>query len=252
MTHAPAVLVLDGVSKSHWRGPTEYRVLDNVSLNLEPGAIVGVQGRRGAGTTTLARIAAGLATPDSGRVLYDGVDLASMSPRQRDELRQRVAFVDRAAPALPDQTAREFVATPIYRTVRAREAHRRADAALESTGVAALASARWEELPDTGRSLVALAQALVIDPRVVVLDDPTAGALDVVDTERVMSVMRACAESGAAVLFIAPDIYGMAGHADRIGSLDAGELALSAPRAPENGGDPLAGRIVKFPDRRSA
>src|SRR6201999_3196782 len=73
-----ALLSLQAVSKSYWRGPSEVRVLCDASLEVQAGEFIGVWGRRGAGKTTLLRIAAGLETPDRGTVRFDDTDLAAL------------------------------------------------------------------------------------------------------------------------------------------------------------------------------
>ena len=74
-----ALLHLEGVSKSYWRGIHEVKVLSELTLEVRAGQFVVVWGKRGAGKTTLLRIAAGLETPDRGTVRFDGHDLAVAS-----------------------------------------------------------------------------------------------------------------------------------------------------------------------------
>src|SRR5882762_3425177 len=83
-----ALLSLDAVSKSYWRGSTEVRVLAGASLDLQVGEFMAVWGKRGAGKTTLLRIAAGLETPDRGSVRFAGEDLSTLSERAHASLRR--------------------------------------------------------------------------------------------------------------------------------------------------------------------
>ena len=98
---AEALLSLEAVSKSYWRGTAEVRVLSDACLAIGAGEFVGVWGKRGAGKTTLLRIAAGLETPDCGAVRFAGEDLSTLSERAHAQLwRREVGLVRRSGPRL--------------------------------------------------------------------------------------------------------------------------------------------------------
>lgn len=244
------LLSLEGVTVSYWRGPRELRVLRGVSLDVNPGELHGVYGRRGAGKTTLLRVAAGFEAPQQGRVAFGGVDLASLSRNQRAKLlRTSLAWVDRRGQQSQELNVRAYVALPLYRSFGKVEAQRRACALLDRIGVADAAEERWDDLPDTARTLVSIAHALVRQPRVLLVDDPT-GGLNVIDRERVMSVLRATAEDdGCSVLMAVPDFPAMH-HADKIRSLSRGRLVMPAQRPQQDDGP--EGTVVEFPGERSA
>jgi ABC-type lipoprotein export system ATPase subunit len=242
------LLRLDSVSTSYWRGSRELRVLKDVSLDVHAGELVGVYGQRGAGKTTLLRLAAGFEPPAAGRVAFDGVDLASLS---RNELarvhRDEIGWVERAGPESRELPMRVYVALPLYRTVGPIVAQRRAVAALAKVGAEDAADARWSSLSDTARTLVAIAQALVRAPRLLLVDDPTAG-LSIIDRERVVGLLRAAAEEGGlGVLMAVPDMPAML-HAHEVRSLSRGRLLAPADPSPDG-----HGRVVEFPSgERSA
>jgi len=89
------LLCIDRVCKSHWRGPHETVVLADVCLQVRAGELVVIWGQRGAGKTTLARLAAGLEQPDRGAVRFEGTDLKrprrSSTPLLHDGIAQRTA-----------------------------------------------------------------------------------------------------------------------------------------------------------------
>lgn len=236
------LLRLDSVSKSYWRGPRELRVLHDVSLDVHAGELVGVYGPRGAGKTTLLRLAAGFEAPDRGIVSLDGRSLARRSRREAAHmLRHEIGWVERAGPQSPDLPMRVYVALPLYRTLGPLAAQRRAVAALAKVGADDAADLPWSSLSDTARTLVAIAQALVREPRLLLVDDPTAG-LGILDRERVGGLLRSAAEEGGlGVLMAVPELPAML-HAHEVRSLSRGRLLAPAGGPPDG-----AATVVEFP-----
>lgn len=227
------LLRLESVSRSFWRGPTEIRALRDVSLDLHFGDLIAVYGPRSAGKTALLEIAAGLEAPDSGTVAFLGSDLSSVSRGRLAQLhREEIAWVDRAGPSLRDLPMHVYVALPLYRMLPHREAQRRASAAMEQVDVGEYADRHWHELPDTARILFALAHALVREPRLLVVDDPTSG-LGMIDRERVIGLLRSVADTrDIGVLMATPDMPSMLG-ASEVRALTRGRL-LSPAGTPED------------------
>jgi ABC-type lipoprotein export system ATPase subunit len=235
------LLSLEGVAKTHWRGERELRVLDDVSLHVHPGEFVAIYGQRSAGKTTLLRVAVGFEPPDRGRVRVDGRDLATCSGRDLGLLHRRViGWVERSGPRSDELTALDYVALPRLGGERRGRARAAAIATLERLGVEACAYDRWSALSDAERGLVALAHALVREPRILVLDDPT-GGLDVADREHILELLRRLAhDHGVAILMAAPELPA-ALRAHRVLSLSGGRLL--GPSDP-------TGAVVDFPTRR--
>lgn len=224
-----AVLSLEGVSKSYWRGRHEIAVLDDVTLTVGAGEIVAVLGTRAAGKTTLLRVACGIEAPDRGVVRFEGRDLAARrrGPRLAGVPRA-IGWVRRAGPAIPSMTVLDHVALPLLGQLRHRDAHRRATRVLADVGVPEVAGATWAQLSDTERTLVAIAQATIHEPTLVLADDPASG-LDVGDRERVLAVLRrAVSRHGAAVLMTAAELPELL-RADAVHALSGGELLAARP-----------------------
>ncbi len=241
------LLRLASVQKSYTRGPRVLHVLKGASLDVHAGQLVSVYGQRGAGKTTLLRIAAGFEQPESGSVSFDGVDLAGVSRGRRSQIHScEIGWVERAGPQSRDLLIRVYVALPLYRRLGPVEAQHRAMVALAKVGAEDAAEQRWSSLSDTARTLVAIAHALVREPRLVVVDDPT-GGLSIIDRERVTGLLRSAAEDGGlGVLMAVPDMPAMQ-HAHEVRSLSRGRLL--APADPPTGG----GTVVEFPSgERSA
>ena len=186
-------------------------------------------------------VAAGLETPDRGSVRFDGRDLSKLPRGRAPRLHRGIGWVQRMGPQSSDfRTVLDYVALPLLGRHSPKEARRLAGASLRRIGVADCAAERWGNLTDGERTLVALAHALVREPKLLVADDPTAN-LDVLQREEVTSLLRAAAdENGLGVLITVPDMPEMA-HADRVGSLSDGRLML-ASEPPE--GD---GNVIDFP-----
>jgi ABC-type lipoprotein export system ATPase subunit len=241
-----ALLSLDSVSKSYWRGPSEVKVLADASLDVHAGEFTGVWGRRGAGKTTLLRIAAGLETPDRGTVRFDGEDLATLSERAHARLRRgEVGWVRRSGPK-SELCILDYVALPLLIEHGQREASRSADRALRRVGMAQCAGQRWESLSDGERALVAIAHGIARAPRLLLIDDPTAN-LGVREREEILLLLRSLVEeSNLAVLMTVPDMPTALGS-HHIRALSGGRL-LTPPVTPDD-----EDNVIDFPGyQRSA
>lgn len=155
------------------------RVLKGVSASFGKSEVVSIVGPSGAGKTTLLQIAGTLDRPDSGSVVYEGVDILSLSERKLSEFRNRnIGFVFQFHQLLPEFTALENVAIPaLIRGDRQSEANRRAKELLEFLGLAARADHKPMELSGGEKQRVAVARALVNKPDIVFADEPS-GSLD--------------------------------------------------------------------------
>jgi ABC-type lipoprotein export system ATPase subunit len=240
-----ALLSLDAVSKTYWRGPSEVCVLDGASLDVYGGELVAVWGKRGAGKTTLLRIAAGLERPDSGSVRFDGADLSGLSERDHARLmRQQLGWVRRAGPS-SELAMIDYVALPLLIEHGQRGAHARAIEALRRVGMSECAGQRWSSLSDGERALVAVAHGVVREPRLLLLDDPT-GNLGLREREDLLKLLLSLVEeTGLAVLMTVPDMpAAMRSH--QLRALSRGRLLV--PAAPPDGGN-----VIDFPaNQRSA
>jgi putative ABC transport system ATP-binding protein len=190
--------------------------LDGAGLAVDGGEIVAVMGPSGSGKSTLLHCLAGIVRPDAGRVEYAGRDVSAMSDAARSALRRaEFGFVFQFGQLVPELPCVENVALPLrLEGVGRREAARRATAWLERLEVADVARARPGEVSGGEGQRVAVARALVGEPRVVFADEPT-GALDSFNGERVMTLLTAAAgESGAAVVLVTHEPR-VAAYADR-------------------------------------
>jgi ABC-type multidrug transport system ATPase subunit len=218
------LLAIESVTVRLWRGTRSVLVLDDVSLDLGAGEFGGVWADRSAGKTTLARLAAGLITPESGRILLDGRVVADPSYRdERGTVRAEIGLAaTRPGPAMPDLPVATWIASAMLASCSWAEARNRAGVALEKIGVAEVAGEPWANLSESERTLVTIARAVVREPRLLIVDDPVAG-LGAMRRARVMKLLHDIAASGVAVLMTAAEVVDLKG-ADRIWSLTDGHL----------------------------
>jgi putative ABC transport system ATP-binding protein len=194
------LLAATGLHKAF--GPTP--ALGGAGLAVDAGEIVAVMGPSGSGKSTLLHCLAGIIRPDAGRVVFDDHDVTTLSDAERSALRRReFGFVFQFGQLVPELPCVENVALPLrLEGVRRCEAQRRALEWLERLEVAGVAGKRPGEVSGGEGQRVAVARALVAEPRVVFADEPT-GALDSLNGERVMMLLtQAAREAGAAVVLV--------------------------------------------------
>jgi putative ABC transport system ATP-binding protein len=190
--------------------------LIDADFAIDAGEIVAVMGPSGSGKSTLLHCIAGIVPPDSGTVHYDGRELSAMSDVERSALRRSAfGFVFQFGQLVPELSCRENVALPLRLDgVSRRAAEARADELLGSLEVADVASQRPGNVSGGEGQRVAVARALVTDPRVLFADEPT-GALDSLNGERVMELLTGAArQRGTAVVLVTHESR-VAAYSDR-------------------------------------
>jgi len=202
------LLVLDRISRCYApvEGGEAVEVLSEVDLELAPGESASIVGPSGSGKSTLLHIAGSLASPDSGRVLFDGRDLADLCEGERARFRNlEIGFVFQAHHLLPQCTALENVLVPtLVSTSKGRRAEmrERAEALLEEVGLAGRRDHRPAQLSGGECQRVAVVRALVCEPRLLLADEPT-GSLDGRSAEALWDLIaRMGAERELAVLAV--------------------------------------------------
>jgi putative ABC transport system ATP-binding protein len=229
-------LELRQVSKSYGEGATEVLALVGVDLSVEAGQLVAVMGPSGSGKSTLLTIAGSLEQPTSGEVLVDGAALSGMSRNDRARLRRRsIGYVFQDYNLLAGLTALENVTLPLELDgVKARSARPAGVKALDELGLADRASRFPDELSGGERQRVAIARAVVGDRRLLLADEPS-GALDSLNAEAVMRLIRVACQRGVAGVVVTHDAQ-LASWADRVVFLRDGRVVdqTSPPPGPES------------------
>jgi putative ABC transport system ATP-binding protein len=204
--HGPDILCEDLVRIYATEG-VEVQALQGLNLRVDPGDVVALVGASGSGKSTLLNILSGLDTPTGGRARVAGVDLLSMTRRQRVAYqRHTVGFVwqQTSRNLMPFLTAAENIALPLVIT---RDSHRdrRVEELLELLGIGGCRDRRPGELSGGEQQRVAIATALANAPSVLLADEPT-GELDDVMSAEVLEAMRETSEQlGVTVLIVTHD-----------------------------------------------
>ncbi len=222
-----SLLSIEHVSKRYRRGSREYVALRDVSLATERDELIAVLGARKSGRSTLMRIAAGLERPDEGAVRFEGVALSAAT----GVLGHRICFCHASFSPMHGERVLDHAAAPLLaQRLSLRVARRRAESALERAAVGQCTSMRPDELNGAERVRVALARALATEPRLLVVDDPTAG-VGSLESDGILRLLRSLADDSVAVLMCTDDAMSISG-AHRAFSLDAGVLRGEAQAPP--------------------
>jgi putative ABC transport system ATP-binding protein len=207
-------------------------IFESVNLTVRAGEYLAVMGESGVGKSTLLNLLAGLDRTDSGRVLLEGVDLATLSDDEVTLLRRRaVGFVFQAFHVLPYLSVEQNVALPLdLLGVGEPQRGERAHDMLRAVGIEALARRHARELSGGEIQRVAIARALVHRPRLVLADEPT-GNLDTGSATQILALLRAQVKANAGAGILITHSRMAADTADRILVLEAhGLRGLEAAR----------------------
>jgi sulfate transport system ATP-binding protein len=205
----------------------DFDALDDVELEVPEGSLTALLGPSGSGKSTLLRIIAGLESPDAGRVRIDGTDVTNARPQDRG-----IGFVFQHYAAFQHMTVGENVAFGLR--VRRRpqpEVRARVDELLELVGLTKWSEQRPRQLSGGQRQRMALARALAVEPRVLLLDEPF-GALDAtVRAELRQWLRRLHDEQGVTTVLVTHDQEEAMEVSDRIAVMHAGRIEqVGAPR----------------------
>jgi iron(III) transport system ATP-binding protein len=196
------------------------RVLKNVSLDIPPGDLFAFLGPSGCGKTTLLRLIAGFNRADRGRVLIDGEDVSELAPWKRD-----VGMVFQSYALWPHMTVARNVAFGLEeRRLPRKEIEQRVGAALEMVGLESLGHRRPSELSGGQQQRVALARTIVVEPKVLLLDEPLSN-LDAKLRVEVRRELRDLQQRlGITTIFVTHDQEEANTICDRIAVMDKGEI----------------------------
>ena len=200
------MIELEGVSKIYQMGGRPLYALRDVTETIESGDYVAVMGPSGSGKSTLLNVVGCLDRPDEGRYRLDGRDVGSLSDEELSRLRSRtLGFVFQTFHLIPRLTAAENVAHPmIFAGVPRAERAGRVARALEAVGLADRADHRPSELSGGERQRVAIARATIMQPRVMLADEPT-GNLDSAAGRQVMELLESLRSQGRTLVTVTHD-----------------------------------------------
>ena len=220
------MIAVRDVRKVFRQGDTDVPALAGVSLEIPTGDFVAIVGPSGSGKSTLLHLMGGLDAPTAGEIEIEGTSISRMSD---DEItifrRRRIGFVFQFFNLLPTYSAEENVGLPLVLDRRpAREVRERVAAALERVGLGHRRRHRPDELSGGEMQRVAIARALVIEPALILADEPT-GNLDTRTGEHILALIRDANQTrGCTVVLVTHDAHAAA-YAARTVTLKDGRLA---------------------------
>ena len=232
MQAAEPIIRLEGIEKRYdLGGEAEVRALRGIDLVVQPGSYVAIMGPSGSGKSTLLNILGCLDTPTSGTYLLEGEPVQSLSDDRLAEVRQKnIGFIFQAYHLVPRMTAARNVELPlIFAGVEPRVRREKARAALETVGLAARMLHRPDQLSGGERQRVAIARAMVMEPSILLADEPT-GNLDSRSGAEIVALIERLNAGGLTIVLVTHDA-GVGSHAASILRMRDGRIADDVPAA---------------------
>lgn len=213
------------VSKVFKSKEREVKAVDDVTLTVEPGEILGVIGYSGAGKSTLVRLINGLDMPTSGELLLDGTNVVGMSERKLRDIRRNVGMIFQQFNLFSSRTAAGNIEYPLKLAgVEKKERARRVDELLEFVGLSERGSNYPEQLSGGQKQRVGIARALATNPSLLLADEATS-ALDPETTQEVLSVLRRVNEElGITIVVITHEMDVIRSIADKVAVMEDGRV----------------------------
>ena len=204
-----------------------FTAVQTLDFEMESGKVVEITGRSGSGKSTLLNMLAGMLTPTSGKVLLDDIDLYALDEKALARLRnEKIGLIPQGHTALLSLTVLENVLLPSILYSRETPPEERARKLLTDVGLGALMDARPNELSGGELRRMAIARAMLMQPDILLADEPTAG-LDSENIIGALSLLRSAADNGASVLLVTHESEA-AEFADEVYVMDNGKLCSNA------------------------
>jgi putative ABC transport system ATP-binding protein len=202
----PALIQLNAIERVFHLGDSEVHALRQLELSIDSGEYVAVMGPSGSGKSTLLNLLGLLDHPNAGTYHLEGRDVTTLSPEEQAHVRsERIGFVFQSFHLVPRLTAAENIALPMTLAgIAPAERARRVSQALKDYGLADRAEHRPNELSGGQRQRVAIARATIMQPAMILADEPT-GNLDRATGEEVMRLLEELNTSGVTLIVVTHD-----------------------------------------------
>jgi len=223
MTQSPSIAVeFKNVMKSFG----EKRVLNNVSFQIEQGQALCLLGRSGTGKSVTLKLIMALMRPDSGEVWVDQDNVVGMNERGLSSVRKKLGYLFQDAALFDSLTLYENLALPLHRLTKKTkdEIDDVVHKTLGDVGLGADGAKYPAALSGGMRKRAGLARALVLEPKIILADEPSSGLDRITASEIDELLLRRKAEHGTALIVVTHDIHGARRVADRVAVLDKGNL----------------------------
>jgi putative ABC transport system ATP-binding protein len=226
-----AIIELRDVTKVYRMGDVELRALDRVSLTIAEGESVAIMGPSGSGKSTMMNVIGCLDAPTDGTYLLDGVDVSQRSDNELATIRnKKIGFVFQSFNLIPRTTALRNVELPLVYAGQRRDRAARARSALAQVGLENRMRHVPSELSGGQQQRVAIARALVVDPAILLADEPT-GNLDSASSMEIMKLLTGLNASGRTIILITHE-EDIAAYAQRVIRLRDGRIQTDERQTP--------------------
>ena len=230
------MIKLQGITKSFMQGFSRHFILRNITLEIPQGTFVSIMGPSGAGKSTLLHILGMLDEPSDGQYFFNEEPVHTLNERKRSELhRESIGFVFQAYHLLDDLTVYENLETPLlYKKVKGKERKSMVADMLDRFNIVAKKDLFPNQLSGGQQQLVAIARALIIQPQLILADEPT-GNLHSTQAEEIMQTLKQLNDEGVTIVQVTHNEK-LAGYGDRIIELVDGRVEADySPREHEAG-----------------
>lgn len=239
MTNGPDLIAsLTDVHKSYsMSAGNVVRALRGVTLDIPRGAFYALMGPSGSGKSTLLNVLGSLDRPDSGTIILDGTDITAAAVSELPDIRRRlIGFVFQGFNLIPTLNALENVTLPLkYEGIHGRKARELAVELLEKMGLGDRMHHRPNELSGGEQQRVAIARALIMDPPLILADEPT-GEVDTATSQAIMSLLAELNEKGQTLVVVTHDPF-TASYAERVIRMRDGRIEADEDTPADPGGD---------------
>ncbi|MBK7326162.1 ABC transporter related [Candidatus Propionivibrio aalborgensis] len=201
-----ALIELSGIDRIFYLGDSEVHALRNLELSIDAGEYVAVMGPSGSGKSTLLNLLGLLDRPNAGTYRLEGRDVTTLSPEEQAHVRsERVGFVFQSFHLVPRLTAAENIALPMTLAgIEPAQRSKRVEQALKDYGLSNRADHRPDQLSGGQRQRVAIARATIMQPAMILADEPT-GNLDRATGEEVMRLLEGLNDHGVTLIVVTHD-----------------------------------------------
>lgn len=218
---AEKILELRNLKKYYGKGDSEVRALDDVSLDIYEGELLVLVGNSGCGKSTLLNVIAGMDSPDSGQILFDGTDITKFKDKELTNFRkEKVGFIFQFYNLLPDLTAVENVRM----SIPGKDLEHQAEKTLEMVGLGGEKMNNYPSQMSGGeQQRVSIARALVKDTKLILCDEPT-GALDDKTGRKILNLLQDLVRKEGQTMVIVTHSSPIASIADRVVTMRDGKI----------------------------
>lgn len=227
--HRSSIVFTENLTKVYGKGPTRVVALRKVNLNAKKGDFIAILGPSGSGKTTFLNMIGALDRPTSGRVIIDGIEASRVPERLLYQIRrEKLGFIFQTYYLVPTLNALQNVLTPVLPVREAKRYRRRAEQLLRVVGLGERMHHKPGELSGGEQQRVAIARALILNPKVILADEPT-GNLDTKTGMDILNLLQRLNEKGRKTLIVVTHDRRLADRAGRVLYLVDGRLYDVAP-----------------------